>query len=314
MIKNSLFLLYSLSIAWLLAACADDNQEARQPKVEVSVDNRQLTVNESMTLRFGGVADQVVVYTGDKDHQYELRDSSNTGFVVNKQLFTYSYATPGTFKVVCVATTYDTFMGASQQTDTLSFVVTVVDQSTAINAISATVTPNVYYAEQTAETWVMRLPKKQLYNNREMAVNAQRQRLNISVVSDSAKVFVDGSPYDARAYYDLSVRHQLKVVAHSGAVDNYEYYGMVYPEFLSLSVDGTEAQLQRSAYYQDLLSYTVSGRTMTFTLEDDVKLLADGKEVASGSDIDPQATYTLVRTHADNPQVKAATRVAFVTQ
>jgi len=58
----------------------------------------------------------------------------------------------------------------------------------------------------------------------------------------------------------------------------------------------------------------VSGRTMTFTLEDDVKLLADGKEVASGSDIDPQATYTLVRTHADNPQVKAATRVAFVTQ
>ena len=108
MIKNSLFLLYSLSIAWLLAGCADDNQEARQPKVEVSVDNRQLTVNESMTLRFGGVADQVVVYTGDKDHQYELRDSSNTGFVVNKQLFTYSYATPGTFKVVCVATTYDT--------------------------------------------------------------------------------------------------------------------------------------------------------------------------------------------------------------
>lgn len=314
MIKNSLFLLYSLSVAWLLAACADDNQEARQPKAEVSVDNRQLTVNESMTLRFGGVADQVVVYTGDKDHQYELRDSSNTGFVVNKQLFTYSYATPGTFKVVCVATTYDTFMGASQQTDTLSFVVTVVDQSTAINAISATVTPNVYYAEQTADTWVMRLPKKQLYNNREMAVNAQRQRLNISVVSDSARVFVDGAPYDARAYYDLSVRHQLRVVAHSGAVANYEYYGMVYPEFLSLSVDGTEAQLQRSAYYQDLLSYTVSGRTMTFTLEDDVKLLAGGKEVASGSDIDPQATYTLVRTHADNPQVKAVTRVAFVTQ
>lgn len=306
--------MYSLSVAALFAGCADDNQEARQPKAEVSVDNRQLAVNESMTLRFGGVADQVVVYTGDKDHQYELRDSSNTGFVVNKQLFTYSYATPGTFKVVCVASTYDTFMGASHQCDTVSFVVTVVDHVTTVNAISATVTPNIYYAEQSGDMWVMRLPKKQLYNNREMTVNAQNQRLSISISSDSTKVFVDGAPYNTRAYYDLSVHHQLRVVAHSGATADYEYYGMIYPEFLTLSVDGTEAQLQRSAYYHDLLTYVVTGKTMTFTLEDDVKLMANGKEVASGSDIDPQASYTLVRTHADNSQVKAVTRVEFVTQ
>ena len=102
----------------LTVACANDNQEARTPQAMVEVDKQHLEVNESMTIRFTGVADQVVVYTGDKDHQYELRDSSNTGLVVNRGVLTYSYAVPGTFHVVCVATTYDTYMGGGLKTDT----------------------------------------------------------------------------------------------------------------------------------------------------------------------------------------------------
>ena len=69
---------------------------------------------------------------------------------------------------------------------------------------------------------------------------------------------------------------------------------MIYPEFKTLTIGGGEAVLTRS-----------------FTLDDDVRLLADGKEVASGSTIRSDATYTLVRTHPHNTGVVAITRVSF---
>ena len=177
-----------------------------------------------MEIHFTGVADQIVVFTGDKDHQYERRDSSNTGFAVNKGLFTYSYHTPGTFHVVCIASTYDTYLGKSLKTDMYSFDVTVTDDVNTIDAISATVTPNVYYAQLIGDdTWVMRLPQKQLYNNREIAVNASRQRLNLSIESDSAKVTIDGEPYNSRTYYALNADHAIRVVSASGFVHDGSY-------------------------------------------------------------------------------------------
>lgn len=297
--------------ALLTAACTDENQEARTPQAKVEVDKQHLEVNESMTIRFTGVADQVVVYTGDKDHQYELRDSSNTGLVVNRGVLTYSYAVPGTFHVVCVASTYDTYMGGGLKTDTTGLDIVVTDDVTTIDAIYATVTPNVYVAAATGDDWVMCLPEKQLYNGREMTVNAARQRLTIEAGSDSAKVYIDGEPYVSKNYYALNADHEIKVVSGSGTEKVYRFYGMIYPEFKTLTIGGGEAVLTRSAYYQDLLTYRGTGTTLEFTLDDDVRLLADGKEVASGSTIRRDASYTLVRTHPHNTRVVAITKVSF---
>ena len=290
----------------LTVACANDNQEARTPQAMVEVDKQHLEVNESMSIRFTGVADQVVVYTGDKDHQYELRDSSNTGLVVNRGVLTYSYAVPGTFHVVCVATTYDTYMGGGLKTDTTGLDIVVYDDVTTIDAIYATVTPNVYVAVATGDDWVMCLPEKQLYNGREMTVNAARQRLSIEAGSDSAKVYIDGELYVSKNYYALNADHEIRVVSGSGTEKVYRFYGMIYPEFKTLTIGGGEAVLTRS-----LLTYRGTGTTLEFTLDDDVRLLADGKEVASGSTIRSDATYTLVRTHPHNTGVVAITRVSF---
>ena len=80
-------------------------------------------------------------------HDYELREQSNTGFVVNKNLFTYSYATPGTYKVVCVASTY-TDGATDLKRDTCSYTVTVIDDQTEIENISC---PQIVYDEVFAE-------------------------------------------------------------------------------------------------------------------------------------------------------------------
>lgn len=84
--------------ALMLASC--DDKTAEQPTAALSVDKLHYEVNENMTVRFVGNADNVVVYPGDEDHDYELRDQSNTGLVVNKGFLNYSYQKPGIFHVV----------------------------------------------------------------------------------------------------------------------------------------------------------------------------------------------------------------------
>lgn len=82
-------------MAVMLAACSGENQEARTPVASITVNADRLEINQSMEIRFNGVADQVVIFTGDNGHDYDLRNESNTGFVMNKGLFTYSYSVPG---------------------------------------------------------------------------------------------------------------------------------------------------------------------------------------------------------------------------
>ena len=96
-------------------ACEDD--EATQPHAAMSVGKYIYDTNETMKIHFTGSAENVVIYTGDTDHDYELREASNYGLVVNKGLFTYSYQQPGTYKVVCVATNH-TDAGNSIKRDT----------------------------------------------------------------------------------------------------------------------------------------------------------------------------------------------------
>ncbi len=304
----------ALSMLNTATSCSDDNEPARTPRAEIIVDKQSLEINESMQIHFTGVADQVIIFTGDKDHEYELRDQSNTGFAMNKGLFTYSYRTPGTFRVVCVASTYDTYLGGNLQTDVYAFDVTVTDNITEIDDISTTITPNVYYANRLSENdWLLCLPTKQLYNNREMTVNAARQRLSITIESDSAKIYLDGEPYNSRTYYALNIDHSIRVVSSSGTIRDYTLYGMIYPEFSTVTVGGKDATLTRSAFYQDLQTYlvTTDDLTLDYTVEDNVQLLDGSQPMPPGCQIQLGKEYTLRRSHSSNPQVRADARIIF---
>lgn len=321
--KRITSIILSLCALALLPACTDENQEARTPVADVSVSAYSLEINQSMEIVFNGVADQVVIYTGDDGHDYSLRSESNTGFVVNKGVFTYSYSTPGVFHVVCVATTYDTYLGENMKTAVTEFDVTVIDDVTTIDKLYSSITPNVYYAELVDEqNWVLRIPKKQVYNNREINLNAARQRLSFDISSDSSKIYVDDVLYAARTYYDLTKTHSIRVVSNAGTTRDYTLHTLVFPEFNSVTVAGTTATQSRNAYYQDLLTYTVqlpagtyaSSVTLSFNVDDNVKFYIDGRETASGATVDlsdESATYTLKRTLADYPAVSATSTVVF---
>ena len=53
-------------------ACEDD--EATQPHAAMSVGKYIYDTNETMKIHFTGSAENVVIYTGDTDHDYELRE------------------------------------------------------------------------------------------------------------------------------------------------------------------------------------------------------------------------------------------------
>lgn len=313
----------ALFICVALLSCSDDNQAARTPVAAVTVDNTNLLINESMQITFTGVADQVVVYTGDEGHDYALRQESNSGFVANKGIFTYSYAVPGTFHVVVVASTYDTLLGGNHQTDTYEFDVTVTDNVTTIDRIYSNITPNVYYAKLVGESdWVLCLPTKQVYNKREIALNATRQRLTFDIASDSTKIYVDGQLHEARNFYNLTLPHEIFVKAFSGDTRNYMLHVLVYPEFKTVKIDGSAAKLERDAYYQDLLIYKVSAAgaaqaQIDYTVDENIVFLADGVELPSGAVVDigdTERVYTLRRTLPDNPSIYADTRVRFAVE
>ncbi len=317
-----LFIALSAALCTQFASCSDDNEPARTPVAQITVSKTQLKLNESMEIDFTGVADQVVVFTGDPGHDYTLRDSSNTGYVVNKGIFTYSYATPGTFHVVCVASTYDSYMGSGLRQAVTEFDMTVEDDVTTIDQLYSTITPNVFYAERLdGDMWVLRLPEKQVYNGREIAVNAKRQRLTITVASDYSAVAVDGEPYLAKNYYDLTSQHTIRVESHAGSVRDYRLLPLIYPVLKGLMADGTSVSPTYDAFYQDVQTYALPVGNqqvqLSFDEQENVKFYADGAEINSGATInlaDTQKEYTLVRTSADDAAAKAVTRVRFITK
>lgn len=310
-------------MAVMLAACSGENQEARTPVASITVNADRLEINQSMEIRFNGVADQVVIFTGDNGHDYDLRNESNTGFVMNKGLFTYSYSVPGKFKVVCVATTYDTYMGDNMKTDITTFEVTVSDDVTTIDKVSSSITPNIYYAELIDDVnWVMRVPAKQLYNNREIPLNATRQRQTFEIASDSSRIYVDNEPYAINNYYDLTKVHDIRVTANSGDRRDYKLYTLIYPEFKAISINGEKATLTRNAFYQNLQTYTfslpqntdISNVIPEFRLDDDVRFYAGDTEIKQGTAIDLTKTdvkYSLRRARTDNPDINAVSDVIF---
>ncbi len=321
--KKYYYIIMCACLTLFIIACTDENKKADTPIASVIVNTTQLEINQSMEIQFTGIADQAVIYTGDKGHSYALRDSSDTGFIVNKGLFTYSYAVPGKFHVVCVASTYDTFMGKGLRRDTTAFDVVVKDDVTTIDRIFSSIRPNVYFAELVdTDSWMMCFPTKQLYNDKELKINTARVRLSIEITSDSSKIYVDEELYNSKNYYDMTKQHALRVVSDYGSIRNYKLYPIIYPEFTSIKIAGVYGTLQRNAYDQSLQTYIFAlpiGTDLThiipeYVVDGDGILYANGKEITSGSEmnlVDRDVIYTLVRTSSTNAKVSAVSKIKF---
>ena len=243
------------SLLCLLASC--DNEKIDTPIARVTVDKTQLEINESMTVLFEGVADQVVIYPGDDSHVYELREENNTGLVVNKGRFTYAYDTPGDYKAVCVATTYGE-KGLSLQTDTCSFQVKVVSDDTRILRLSC---PQVLYDEVYAENvednvWLMRLPRKVIYNGREISQTLS-QKLKFYLGSSTSTVSINGNAFSESTKYNLASPLQIEVQSYSGPKADYVLRAINYPEFKSLKIGNVTAKITRDTYDYTKFSATV---------------------------------------------------------
>ena len=313
--KITIRILLGICAFLFMVSCEDE--ESATPQAAMTINKSQLMINESMVIHFTGSADQVVVYTGDDMHDYELREQSNTGFVVNKNLFTYSYSVPGTYKVVCVASTY-TDNAADLKRDTCSYMVTVVDDQTEIEQISC---PQIIYDEVFAEKlandeWLMVLPRRIKYNNQTPAI-ALLQRLRFYIQSDSTKVYVNGKVYSDTERYDLSAPVDILVKSDFGTTRPYKLYTINYPEFNTFKINGVEGILTRNEfdYSTFVLQVTLPSGTdvsniapeFATDLPTEKVYIGDIEQISGTSTVDltQDITYRLVSTLPGNPDIQA---------
>lgn len=311
------------AVTLALTGCSDN--EAEQPVAAISVDKTEYEINESMNLRFVGSANDVVVFPGDEDHDYELRAESNTGLVVNKNLFTYSYSRPGVYHVVCVASNNDDF-GRSLRSDTTSVWIRVIDDNTAITSISD---PSVLYDEVFAKAvsdtdWLLALPRKVRYRNADRNINIERQKLNIEGASSSMTIELKDldddaaqyAAYNSRANYNLRKNFAIRTQSSSGLSRDYRLYTLNYGEFKTFAAAGVKGTIVRTEY--DYSYYTIdidaaggtdlSAVPVTFTLYDSAteKVYVGEREVHSGDvfDFTDPVTFRFVVSEPGNEAIK----------
>lgn len=314
-LKKTIFLLLA-TVAF--TACNDD-EKAVQPKASIRVEQGSYNINESMVVHFTGTADNVVIYTGDTGHDYELRKESNTGLVVNKGLFTYAYTTPGVYKVVCLVTNHSN-EGKVVLSDTCSTYVRVKDDVTEIERISA---PAVLYDEVFAERlsgndWMLKLPRQLQYKGRPAKVSLS-QKLRFYIPSSTSVVSIDGKEYNSSTKYNLANVHDINVTSNEGSVADYKLYTVNYANFKTFSVLGKTASIVYSEYdygYYEMNITVPAGSDLsavapTFTMNSgNEKAFIGGVEQTSGVtkvDFTKPVTYTLVATHPENAEAKAET-------
>lgn len=317
--KTTVKIVLSLCIPLFFISCEDD--DAPDPVASMTINQNRFMINESMVINFTGFADQVSVFTGDDMHNYELRAESNTGFVVNKGLFTYSYPVPGVYKVVCIASTYSDQAKELKQ-DTCSFMVTVVDDVTEIDKLSC---PQVLYDEVFADKypndeWLMVLPRRVKYNTSTPSISLS-QRLRFYIQSDSTKVFVNEAEYSATQRYDLSAPVNIRVRSDYGTVRPYKLYTLYYPEFETFKLAGITGTVVRTEFDYSHFEMQVSlpsGTDVTnlapeFTLfsANDKVYIGSAEQVSGSStaDFTNNITYRLVSTLSVNRDMQAVSTV-----
>lgn len=308
------FIIISTFIAGLSVFSSCDNEKTTQPTASFDLDNDLLEVNQSLTFHFTGDADNVVVFPGDEDHDYNLLSDGNSGLVVNKGLFTYSYSTPGVYKVVCVATNHYK-EGTLILSDTCSRHIKVIDDCTTIDRLSTSALYDEIFAEKLNDKdWLLAMPRKIKYKTSTPSV-ALNQTLKFYIPSLTAKVYVDNEEYVSNKKYDLSKTHALRVVSNEGTSRDYDLYTLNYGEFKSFSINGVTATIERTEYdytYYEIrlvLESDADLKTLSpeFTLYgDNEKVFIGQEEQKSGDKVDfsQPVTYRFIVSSPDNPDVK----------
>ena len=307
------YIIPAFLIAAALTACSDE--KATQPTASIAADSTTAEVNTSVTVHFTGEADNVVIFPGDESHDYELREESNTGLVVNKGLFTYSYSLPGIYKMVCVATNHAN-EGQSLLSDTCSIYIHVIDDITEIEKISA---PAVLYDEvfasrPTESDWLIGLPRKIKYKTSSPSVSLS-QKLKFYIGSETTEIYLDGNLFDANKKYDLSKTIDIETVSNEGTSRQYKLHTLNYGEFKTYSLAGVAGTVGRSEY--DYTVYTIdlevpAGTDLT-AVAPEFTLYAENEKVYIGetaqqsgvskADFSSPVTYRFVTVDPENPAV-----------
>ena len=298
-----------------MVACNSDD-EVEQPTASVSINKTTLNINESMEIHFTGSASDVVVYTGDANHRYDMREESNYGLVVNKGLFTYAYSTPGTYTVVVVATNHGN-EGKDIKRDTYTFDVKVIDDVTTIDKISA---PAVLYDEVFAtavnETdWVLALPRKIKYKTSTPSVSLS-QKLKFYIESDMSEISIDGKAYATNTKYNLANPLAINVRSHEGSERNYTLYTINYGEFKTFELLGVKGKITRTEYdysYYEINLEVPAGSDLSsvapkFTLysTNEVPYIDGVEQISEQTTVDftKPVTYKFVCSHPQKPELK----------
>lgn len=242
----------------LLFAC--EEEEVTAPVARFTVSSNEVSVNETVTFEYtGSSAKQVAVYTGDEGHNYSLKTSGNSGFVVNKGILTYSYKKPGRYTAVLVASNYDK-EGKEILFSVDSTVITVEDDRTDLRVIS--LKKDIYNKEipgQIIDSQIFfAVPYKVRVSGRDVAVNIAQQRMDITAFSEVATIWVNDAPYVATTKYDLSKPVVIKTVSASGDEKEYEVVTLRYPIFEQFSINGVNGTVQYSDFDFDKLTVTVT--------------------------------------------------------
>lgn len=320
--KLTLKTILGLLVAVSFTACEDD--EATQPVASVSVEKYLYDTNETMTVKFSGSAENVVVFPGDAGHDYELREQSNTGLIVNKGVLTYAYPQPGTFKVVCVATNH-TNEGQSIKTDTCSYWVKVIDDVTEIDKLSTTTVlyDEVFAKSLNDEDWVLEIPRQIKYkSSSKMTINLKKMKLKFYVASDSTEIVVNDKVYTTNTQYNLNDKLNISLTSHEGNVRNYSLYTVNYGEFKTFTIGGVTMKNTSYTRTEETYNYAelnITGATgdltnvaPTFTLYDNEKAYVDGVEQVSGvsaHDFTKPVTYKFIATPPDRPDITVESTV-----
>lgn len=300
-------------LAIVMTACSDET--AVKPVAAIELDKNIADINESLVMRFVGTADNVVVFPGDDGQDYERLAEGNSGLVVNKGLFTYAYSTPGTYKMVCVATNHAN-EGQTLLSDTCSIWIRVIDDVTEITRLSA---PQVLYDEVFANLhgksdWVLALPKKMRFSNSDRNV-ALSQRLKFYIPSQTTQVYIDGTLYQSTVRYNLADVLEVKTVSNEGSEAIYKLHTLNYGEFSTFSINDVAGSLERTEFdyaYSEIhitlpAGTDVSALTPSFTLSDtNVKVYVDDIEQQSGvsiQDFTSPVTYRFVTTSTTDPSI-----------
>lgn len=302
------------------ASC--EEEEINMPLASFEVSDTEVSVNQTVTFTFtGSDAKQIAVFTGDEGHDYDLREQSNSGLTMSKGILTYSYKKPGNYKIALLATNYDK-EGNQLLESKAEAAITVNDTRTGLSVIS--LKRDTYMKEiqgdMVDEVILFAVPYKIRLNNRDIAVNLTKQRIDITPVSESANLWMNDTEYAATANYNLTQPLSLKIRAGSGNEKSYNLLTVNYPVFESFSINGMEGTVKYDDFNFNKTHITVTlpagtdtgALVATFASADAQDVTVNETAQVSGltaNNFAQPVTYTLKNTVASNDKLSCESTV-----